>query len=264
MLAGLSFLLFVPRDTTTRLQLAYAQVFRWPLAAGHSLTQVSRPTQVRTVSSREYEKLLKDWHDLRNGSANLKAQLRDANQRIEQLTKLRAKPAWERVRLVPASIITPVGQGGNELIINQGKDNGVAAGQYVMSLQGDDPNNQCIIGTISDVYARAAKIKLITHTASRIPVSVGDLHVSWFLEGRGNGTARIALVPDKYTIRKGDVVYAETSQGFLDVPVVAGEVLECRRDPDRPVVWEITVRPVCDVAGLSGVVVISPTPRPAS
>src|SRR4030042_1859877 len=109
-LAGLIFLLFVPRDVTGQLQLTYARVFRWPLAMGRNLTKVSQTTtRAQDVNPKDHEAVLKANQQLRNESANLQAQLQEANQQIEQLTKLRAKPAFERMRLVAASTATPGG-----------------------------------------------------------------------------------------------------------------------------------------------------------
>jgi len=260
MLAGLIFLFLVPRDAAGRLQLTYARVFRWPLAMGSGVVRVAAPTHVvRNVSAKEYEELLNACRQLRNASANLETQLQEANSLIERLTKLRAKTGMEHIQPIPGKIVM---QSKDELTINQGQESGVAVGQYVMSLTSARLNDQCVIGVISSVLAKNARVKLITDPRSKMPVSIGDLHVAWFLEGRGDGTARIANIDPKYAIREHDIVYAEKKRGFLDVPVVAGEVVQCRPDPDKPVVQEVTVRPLCDIADLSDVVVIRLTPVP--
>jgi cell shape-determining protein MreC len=255
-LAGL-ILLFSPKGLTGRLQLTYAQVFRWPLEAGRGLTLAARTTpRMQDVDRKDYQQLLTTQRQLKNELANVQAKLREALQTNEQLAKLRAEPAWKDVPLLEAGVTVAAGQAQNELIINRGQDHGGAVGQYVMS-----PADRCIIGTISDVSARGAKVRLLTAPDSRIPVSIAGLNARGFMEGRGDGTARIPLIPDKYTIRPGDRVYAEKVPGLLEVPVVVAEVVQCKRDPDNPLVWEITVRPVCDPAGLSDVAVVIPAPK---
>jgi cell shape-determining protein MreC len=260
MLVGLIFLFLVPRDATGRLQHTYARVFRWPLAAGSGLTRVARTSaQERTVSPREYEKLLQTCQQLRNRSANLETQLREAQNQIKRLTHLRATPGLEHMQPIPARVVT---QGQDELTIDQGQKSGVAVGQCVMSLTDPRLDDQCVIGIIAGVYAKGAKVRLITDPKCGISVSIGKLNVPKVMEGRGNGAARIPLVDCKYAIQTGDVVYAERQRGFLDVPVIAGEVAQCRRDPDNPTVWEITVQPVCDLTTLSDVVVMKPASVP--
>ncbi len=252
MLIGLSFLFLVPKDWTGQLQLTYARVFRWPLAAGRGLTLASRPATppAPNVGRNDYEELRAAHRQTANELANLRAQLQEAQKTIERLTKLRGRPGWEDMPLCPADIIAPADQAQNELIINRGHEDNVAVGQFVMS-----PADHCIVGTISDVSPKWAKVRLISDPASRIAVSIADLGIPGLMEGRGNNTARIPLIPTKHKIKKGDPVYARKRSG-LDVPVIAARVTECRPDAENPLVWSIKVQPVCDVADLREIAVV--------
>jgi len=259
LLLGLTFLFLVPREAAGRLQMTYARVFHWPLALGSGVVRVQATTHVRNVSPSEHEEVLKANQQLRTQSANLQAQLHEMRSRIQKLTRLQAKPGLEHMQPIPAKVITLI---QDELTINRGQDSGVAVGQCVLSFLDDLLDNQCVIGVVSGVSARGARIRLITDPTSRIPVTVGDVSVPWVLEGRGEGGARIANVPDTYTIRERDAVYAQARRGFLDVPVVVAEVVRSRRDPDQPIVQEITVRPMCDITALGEVVVLRSAPAP--
>lgn len=256
-LAGLIFL-FAPRGLTGRLQLTYAQVFRLPLAAGRTLTLASRVTpETQNVNRKEYETLLQAHRRLQNDFNNLRAQLEEAHQKINQLAGMQVTPAWENMVLQPADVIAMASQAQNELLISRGQKNGVAVGQYVMSLR-----DHSIIGTIVEVYARGAKVKLITDPTSKIPVYIGDPNLPGILEGRGSGTARIPSLPEKHKIRAGDRVYVQKQAGLLDIPIVAAQVIQCRRDPENPVVLEVAVQPVGDLASLREVVVVISAVRP--
>jgi cell shape-determining protein MreC len=259
MLAGLTFLFLVPRHASGRLQLAYARAFRWPLAMTSGMVRVHTTAQVRTVSPQEHEKLLEENQQLRKGSANLQAQLQQAARQIERLTKLKAKPGLEHMQTIPAKVHTQI---QDELMISQGQDSGVAVGQYVLSLTDARLDDQCVVGVVSAVYAKGARVRLITHPDSHLQVTIAGLNVSKFLDGRGDGTARISLVPTSHTIRAGDVVYAQEKRGALDVPVITAEVVQCRPDKDNPLMWDLTVRPVCELATLRDVVVLKPASAP--
>ena len=117
MLVGLIFLFFVPREAAGRLQLVYAQVFRWPLAMTSGVVRVQTTSQVRNVSPQEYEKLLGAYQELRNNLANLQAQNEQTKDLLERLTKLRAMPGLERMEPIPAGVIMHV---QDELTINLG------------------------------------------------------------------------------------------------------------------------------------------------
>jgi cell shape-determining protein MreC len=255
-LAGLIFL-FAPRGLAGRLQLTYAQVFRLPLAAGRALTLASRAApQTEKVSRREYEALLQVRRQLENDRDNLRAQLEEAHQRIDQLAGLRVNSAWESMVFQPADVIVMTGQAQNELVISRGQKEGVAVGQYVMSL-----SDHSIIGTVSAVSPRGATVMLTTDPESRIPVYITDANLPGIMEGRGGGVARISSLPERRKIRAGDRVYIQKKAGLLDTPIIAGQVTQCRRDPENPVVLEALVQPVCDVANLRAVAVVVSTTR---
>ena len=258
MLVGLIFL-FTPQGVTGRLQLLYARVFRLPLEVGRGLTvvaQTAAPAQ-HAAGRSGYEQLLATHRQLRNELANVRAKVQELRRQNELLTRLRRKPGWEDTPVLKASVITAAGHGQDELIIGKGQEAGVAVGQYVMSL-----DDHCIIGTVSSVSAKTAKVRVITHVMSRVPASIADLGLRWFIEGRGKNGARIPLVSAEHKIKVGDPVYAEKARGFLDVATVAAEVTQCRRDPDNPLLWDIAVRPVCDVAALTDVAVVIPAAQP--
>ena len=255
LLVGLIFLFLVPRETAGRLQLAYAHVFRWPLTMGRGVVRAQTTTQTPSISPQEYENLLQACQQLRKKSANVEAQLQQANRQIELLTKLKARPGLEHMQPIPAKVYAQV---GDEMTISQGQESGVAVGHYVLSLTEDRLDEQCVIGVISAVSAKGAKVKLITDRGSHIPVNLAGLSAGKYLDGGGDGVAKITKVPCEHAIHAGDVVYAQVKRGVLDVPVIVAEVAQCKKDADYPNMWDITARPVCDFTTLSDVVVLRP------
>src|SRR5574340_383199 len=132
MLAGLILLFLVPREGVGHLQLTYARVFRWPLTLGGGVVRMTQTTAQRQyVSPKEHEDLLRANQQLRNGSANLQAQLQETNKQLELLTKLQPQPGLSHMQTVPAKITISA---PDELTISRGRDSGVAVGQYVLSL----------------------------------------------------------------------------------------------------------------------------------
>ncbi len=263
-LGGLIFL-FSPARLTGKLQLAYARVFSWPLATGRQLALASRtslPTEASSPS--DYAQAIEAHRQLQdrlakletrhrkqqNHLANREAQLQEAQRRIDELTRLRAVPEWDRMSFQPAGIISVSGQGQSELIVDRGQDDGVAVGQYVLG-------DLSMIGVVSDVSPQTARIRLITDPTSRIPVRMGELDAGGVMQGTGSGTAEIANVDTKRKApRAGERVYAVKTPGFPGVPIVAAEVIDSRRDPDSPMLWTIRVKPVCEIASLTDVAII--------
>ncbi|MCL5280315.1 MAG: rod shape-determining protein MreC [Planctomycetes bacterium] len=259
LLMGVIFLFLVPREAAGRLQLAYAHVFRWPLAMGR-VVRTQATTSTRSISPQEYQDLLKACQQLRNRSANVEKELEEAKHQIELLTKLKAKSGLEHMQIIPAKVDAQV---QDEMTISRGQDSGVAVGQYVLSLTEDRIDDQCVIGVISAVSAKGAKVRLFSDASSRLPVRIAGLNVGKVMEGRGDGVAQIARqVPRDHTIHVRDAVYAQAKRGQLDVSVIVAEISQCKRDPDYPTMWDITVRPVCDLADLNDVVVLKAASAP--
>jgi rod shape-determining protein MreC len=244
MLGGGIFL-FTPPGVTGKLQLAYARMFRKPLETGRLVTLAGRPP-TETV---DYAKLMTMQQRLRNHVANLQAQIEEARRQIEALSGLRTVPEWNRMSFRLAGIINDPGQAQTDLLINRGQEDGVAVGQFVLGDNG-------VIGAVSDVSAQTARVKLITDPTSRIAVRIGAEGDRGVMEGRGPDTAVIPQVPAKRQPKVGDPIYALKTPGFPGVPIVTAEVLDSRRDPESPMLWEIRVRPVCNIANLREVAVV--------
>ncbi|MBA7620592.1 hypothetical protein ES703_27944 [subsurface metagenome] len=246
MLAGFIFL-FAPQNLTNKFQFAFARIFRWPLSIGRniSLSARTRSTRDRLIdpaSHREYN------HHI----TNLTKWLDQEHKKVEKLSGLRDRYPLEDVKFILADVIPASDRSANKLIINRGKNYGVRQGQFVL---GDNS----IIGTISDVDSRAAHVKLFTDPTSKIAVRIAGLNVSRVMEGAGNNSAKIPLLPIEHEVRVGDDVYADKKIGFLDDLIIIGKVAQCKRGRE-PLLWDITVKPVCDIESLNSVAVIVMNP----
>ena len=248
-LAGLISLL-APQKLTNKVQFAFAHVFRRPLAVGSSLSRLAfangAPTDV--VSGSKYRRL-------RNFHANTVLWLHQERQKVENLSQLRDRTVWEGVNFVLADVITAtINEACGELLINRGENDGLAEGQLVLG-------DYSIIGTISDVDSRLSRLKLITDPTSKVAVSIADVDVRCVMQGSGNCSAKIELLPIKHKIGIGDTVWARKKPGFLDTPITIGTVARCTRNGKNPLIWDITVKPACDIERLNNVTVIIVNPK---
>ncbi len=246
MLAGFIFL-FAPQNLTNKFQFAFAHIFRLPLSIGRNISLSARTRSARgelidPISHREYE----------NHIINLTKWLEQEHKKVEKLSGLPDRYPLEDVKFILADVIPASDRSANKLIINSGKNYGVRQGQFVL---GDNS----IIGTISDVDSRAAHVKLFTDPTSKIAVRIAGLNVGRVMEGAGNNSAKIPLLPIEHEVRVGDVVYADKKIGFLDDLIIIGKVAQCKRGRE-PLLWDITVKPVCDIERLNSVAVIVMNP----
>jgi hypothetical protein len=76
--------------------------------------------------------------------------------------------------------------------------------------------------------------------------------------GLGNGQALIRW--SKIQPPVGREIIAQKYPGFLDCPMITGRVQESQRNDQNALLWDITVRPACDVAMLPSVTMIIMNP----
>jgi rod shape-determining protein MreC len=244
-------LLFTPQSLTNRFQFAFARIFRWPLGVGRAITlsahthsplgEAGGPQITDIVSRTKY-------NQLQNYLANVIEELNQERQKVQKLSGLRNRCPLEGANLILADVIATFAEG---LIINRGENDGVQKGQFVL---GDNS----IIGTISDVSRRTAKVELVTEATSNMAAEIRGLKT--VVRGYGKNSAKVQLVPTKHKVEIGDNVYACKKAGLLDTPMIMGIVTQCKRDDENPLLWDITVKPVCDIQKLSEVAVIIMNP----
>lgn len=249
MLAGL-ILLLAPPSITNKFRFTFTRIFRWPIKVGNdfSLATSQKEPFIGRLSRSEEQ--------YRNQIADLQQQLKQAYQRIEQLSGIRNRFPLTKNNLAPADIMTKkLNDSEGELIINRGQNDGLKTGQFVMA-------DYSIIGTISDVDSGTARVKLLSDKTSSIAVTIGDSNVPRILHGIGNNQAKITpqISATNKIISLGDKVFTKRKPGFLNVPMITGIVTQCKRDDKEPSVWDITVQPACDIAKIDDVTVIIMNP----
>ncbi|MHC4432827.1 MAG: rod shape-determining protein MreC [Planctomycetota bacterium] len=202
-----------------------------------------QPTS-KFVDRRQYLKL-------RNHLANNIQWLRQERENVAKLSGLRSRSVWEGVCFVLADIITDstdISQ--NELIINRGGDDGLTQGQFVVC-------DHSVIGIITGLDRRMARVQLLTDPRSKVAVKIGDSNLQGVMQGNGDGSAGIGLIPKEHRIEKGDIIYVQKKPGFLEVPMIAGTVTRCEPDDENPLLWQIAVEPASNVKDMKSVTVIT-------
>lgn len=246
---GSLILLFAPQKLTNKFQFAFARVFHGPLNVSRSVSLSASAQQPLGdfVSRREYNRL-------QNYLANIMEELTEERQKVKKLSGIHDRRPLEGANLVFADVITGSISGSrDELIINRGEYDGLKKELFVI---GDNS----IIGTISDVSPRTAKVKLITDPTSKIPVKIAGVDTDRMMQGAGGNFAKILMLPIKHKVKVGDVVSAHKKPGFLGAPMIVGMVAHCKKDDENPLLWDIKVTPACDVEKLTDVAIIIMNP----
>jgi rod shape-determining protein MreC len=243
-LAGVIFLLS-PQSVSSKLQLAFVRLFQTPLSICNNMTNPKPKSENKTNIFDPYR-----YVQLRNHLANNIQLLHEQRQQMSQLNEVSNRYAWNGANFVLADIITlSIDSQRGDMVINRGKNDGLATDQFILG-------NYCVIGTIAQLDDRTAQVRLVTDPASKLAVTIGQSDINALLEGIGNNEARISLLPTKYSVQAGDIVYARKKAGFLDASIVVGYIAECQRSQENPLVWDVKVIPASNVKILENVTVV--------
>jgi cell shape-determining protein MreC len=238
--------LLSPQNLTNKFQFAFTYVFRWPLTIGRNISLSAAKRQ----PLRDQDIVTREQHDRAlNHIANLAQRLEDVYEEKEKLAKIRTNPAWERAGFVQADVITvSVDNLRGELIINRGREDHLEKDFFVLA-------DNSIIGTISQVAARTARIRLFTDPGSNTKVRIDGTNK--LMKGCGNNQATVRMLKQK--IGLGEEIIASKIPGFLDTPTIIGKVVRCEHN-DQPLLWDITVEPVCNIQKIESLHVIVMNP----
>jgi rod shape-determining protein MreC len=254
LLAGL-IILFAPQELTNKFQFAFVRIFCWPLSVSGDISLSASGFMASAQGSPEKVVSRQRYDRLHNRLANVTEWLRQERAKVEKLSGLRDRPVWKGVNFVLADVIVATVDGAHgELIIDRGQEDGLAVGQFVLS-------GESIVGTVSVVDGRTARVRLISDPASKVAVRVEGLKTDAICQGAGGTIAKILLVPTRRRIETGALVCAQKKPGFLGVPVIIGTVSECRKNVENPLLWDITVKPAASFDKLTDVAVVVMNPR---
>jgi rod shape-determining protein MreC len=239
-------LLLFPQSLTAKLQFAFIRFFQGPLNVCNKMTYPKPKSENKANILNPYR-----YVQLRNHLANNIQLLHEQRQQLEKLNEVSSRYAWNGTNFILADIITiSIDSQRADIIINRGTNDGLAQGQYVLG-------DYCVIGTIAQLDERTAQVRLITDPASKLAITVNQSDINSLLQGIGNDEAKIELLPTRYSIKAGDVVYAQKKAGFLDASIIVGYITECQRSQANPLVWRVKVLPACNVKTLQNVTVVA-------
>lgn len=195
-------------------------------AAAPALELLSRPTRVIDLAinrAREAVAVYRDNARLRQENERLldwqQAALRLASQNTELRDLLRLAPEPAASFVTVRVIANSGGAYVRSLMVNAGHEDGVARGQAAITGDG-------LIGRVSEVGSRAARVLLITDLNSRVPVIVESSRQRAVLAGDNTERPSLRYVETGAAIGIGDRVVTSGQGGVfppgLPVGVVAG------------------------------------------
>jgi rod shape-determining protein MreC len=205
------------------------------------------------TAPRDITTLRQQNSELQNEVANLQAQVIQLQQRVGETQVLAALVDFAQARTEntykgAAVIRRDPSPFLHYIIINAGSNDGILRGMPVVT-------NQGLVGRIDAVIADAARVQLITDSASRVNVRLQNAEEEASLIGSVTGDVNLELIPQDANIETGDLVLTSGLGGGYPPDLIVGQIVNIRaRDVD--LFQRATVQPVVDFNRLQIVLVI--------
>ncbi len=137
----------------------------------------------------------------------------------------------------------------NYVIINVGSNDGIRPGMPVVT-------NKGLVGRVDAVIAQAARVQLITDSASVVNVRLQNAATNAILTGSLGGNLTLDMIAQDVSVQVGDVVLTSGLGGAYPPNLLIGQVTSVRK-LDYELAQQATVQPLVDFAHLQYVLVIT-------
>ncbi|MEI7845464.1 MAG: rod shape-determining protein MreC [Chloroflexota bacterium] len=135
------------------------------------------------------------------------------------------------------------------IIIDKGSNQGLRRGMPVVTDQG-------LVGRVDAVINSAARVQLITDTASAVNVRLEKAKKEAILTGTVSGDLQLDLVTQDVTLEPGDLVLTSGLSGGFPADLIVGQVLNSRKR-DSDLFQQVFIQPVVDFTKLKIVLIIT-------
>lgn len=134
------------------------------------------------------------------------------------------------------------------VIINRGSDDDLRRGMPVVTYQG-------LVGRVAAVTAGAARVQLITDTASQINVRIQPSQAEAVVNGQVTGDVTLENIPQDATVQPGDLILTSGLGGNYPPNIIIGQITGVRKR-DYDLFQTASVQLVVDYSHLEIVLVI--------
>jgi len=135
------------------------------------------------------------------------------------------------------------------VFINVGSNQGILPGMPVVTDKG-------LVGRVDAVISEAARIQLVTDSASAVNVQMQTTNTEAMLVGSLTGDLSLEMIPQDATIQIGDVVLTSGLGGDYPANILVGQIVTIRRQ-QSDLFQQAAVQPNVDYNRLQLVLVIT-------
>lgn len=236
---------------------AVAALSAWAYQGGVWVNNAWQRTTAATPSAQQQEADRQNLEDLRNRLIFLSLRIKEQNEEIADLTRIRSSLQHSEGQLIPAWVQAGDAGAWRDVLqirpVNLGTENLMHVGDWVLSPlvvseTSDSKKNKTgfsrlagsvLVGSVVEVGPLTIRVKLLSDPASALQVSIlriqdaqlVPVEKNVILEGRGDGRMLISDLKRDTGVRVGDVVVSEAGKTGLWGGLVIGRVVALEEHP---------------------------------
>lgn len=138
----------------------------------------------------------------------------------------------------------------DSILINKGEKDGILKGAPVIT------ESKVLLGRVSEVSQSFSKVMLISNPRSSFDAKIQDKETQGIIEGKGNLSLSLRILPQEREIQEGDLVITTSLGGVFPKGLLVGRVEKLERNDIRPV-QEAKILPFFELGQLELVFIIS-------
>jgi len=135
------------------------------------------------------------------------------------------------------------------VIVDVGSNNGILPGMPVVT-------NRGLVGRVDAVIAEAARVQLITDSASAVNVRLQASNTEAMLLGSVTGDLSLDMIPQDATVQPGDIILTSGLGGVYPPNLLVGQVVSVRK-LEYELFQQASVQPNVDFSRLQFVLIIT-------
>ncbi|MCK9182547.1 MAG: rod shape-determining protein MreC [Fibrobacteraceae bacterium] len=220
-----------------------------------AVSSVYYPAQSVLSLTNRIRSLSYENDSLKKENARLRMERDNLREGQEELVRLRELVHFDNVWNYPIVTARIIGRNPGRFlttfIVNRGSDHGIQVNMPVFTVQG-------LVGRISSVSKRHAKVQLLLDPALKLSVMAQRTRVVGFLEG-GSGNALMAMIPSYMGVKVGDTLVTSGLGGIFPKGIVIGTVRDLRKG-DVDVVTHLEVAPFQEFTRLEELFIMEKEP----
>ncbi|MEK7108329.1 MAG: rod shape-determining protein MreC [Patescibacteria group bacterium] len=214
--------------------------------------EVGERGEVFFASRKELANQLQEREQQLMDVARQAAQWEQASREVEETRALLSYTQNTTLPIVAARVL---GRSAPEFpdtfLIDRGASDGVRVEQPVIG------QDHLLIGTVQEVFAETARVKLLRHADTRIGATLlGQRETLGVIEGLFEPLLRLSFVPQETEVAQNDVVVTSGADPLIPQNLIIGLVRSVEKDPNTPFL-NILVESLVDVSATTMVGVVT-------